>query len=117
MTSTDQTVDAIVIGAGPNGLVAANLLADAGWEVSAPSRTRRTAHRKANSGVTWGTATLSSRAAMSFVMQSAVFRDLRRRGLDRALLQSPVEGNARCPACHDLLDQGLDQGVRYSAGL
>ena len=26
-------VDAVVIGAGPNGLVAANLLADAGWEV------------------------------------------------------------------------------------
>jgi len=26
-------VDAIVIGAGPNGLVAANLLADAGWDV------------------------------------------------------------------------------------
>jgi phytoene dehydrogenase-like protein len=28
-----ETVDAIVIGAGPNGLVAANLLAQAGWEV------------------------------------------------------------------------------------
>ncbi|RRR98514.1 phytoene desaturase family protein [Glycomyces terrestris] len=28
-----ETVDAVVIGAGPNGLVAANLLADAGWEV------------------------------------------------------------------------------------
>ncbi|MET0965760.1 MAG: NAD(P)/FAD-dependent oxidoreductase [Nakamurella sp.] len=28
-----QTVDAIVIGAGPNGLVAANALADAGWDV------------------------------------------------------------------------------------
>ncbi|NIJ12065.1 phytoene dehydrogenase-like protein [Saccharomonospora amisosensis] len=28
-----DTVDAVVIGAGPNGLVAANLLADAGWEV------------------------------------------------------------------------------------
>lgn len=28
-----MTVDAIVIGAGPNGLVAANLLADAGWDV------------------------------------------------------------------------------------
>jgi phytoene dehydrogenase-like protein len=27
------TVDAVVIGAGPNGLVAANLLVDAGWEV------------------------------------------------------------------------------------
>ncbi|HVK36642.1 MAG TPA: FAD-dependent oxidoreductase, partial [Microlunatus sp.] len=26
-------VDAVVVGAGPNGLVAANLLADAGWEV------------------------------------------------------------------------------------
>ena len=26
-------VDAVVIGAGPNGLVAANLLADAGWRV------------------------------------------------------------------------------------
>src|ERR687891_86088 len=25
--------DAVVIGAGPNGLVAANLLADAGWDV------------------------------------------------------------------------------------
>src|SRR3954452_15528220 len=29
----DPTVDAIVIGAGPNGLVAANVLADAGWDV------------------------------------------------------------------------------------
>jgi len=28
-----RAVDAVVIGAGPNGLVAANLLADAGWEV------------------------------------------------------------------------------------
>ena len=26
-------MDAVVIGAGPNGLVAANLLADAGWDV------------------------------------------------------------------------------------
>jgi phytoene dehydrogenase-like protein len=28
-----QTVDAVVVGAGPNGLVAANLLTDAGWDV------------------------------------------------------------------------------------
>ena len=28
-----STVDAVVVGAGPNGLVAANRLADAGWEV------------------------------------------------------------------------------------
>lgn len=28
-----QTVDAVVVGAGPNGLVAANALADAGWDV------------------------------------------------------------------------------------
>ena len=27
-----REVDAVVIGAGPNGLVAANRLADAGWE-------------------------------------------------------------------------------------
>ncbi len=26
-------VDAVVIGSGPNGLVAANLLVDAGWDV------------------------------------------------------------------------------------
>lgn len=30
---THQTVDAVVIGGGPNGLVAANALADAGWDV------------------------------------------------------------------------------------
>jgi phytoene dehydrogenase-like protein len=30
---TPQSADAIVIGAGPNGLVAANALADAGWDV------------------------------------------------------------------------------------
>ncbi len=30
---TTETVDAVVIGAGPNGLVAANALADAGWSV------------------------------------------------------------------------------------
>lgn len=30
---TDDTVDAVVIGAGPNGLVAANHLIDAGWSV------------------------------------------------------------------------------------
>jgi phytoene dehydrogenase-like protein len=30
---TPPTVDAVVIGAGPNGLVAANALADAGWDV------------------------------------------------------------------------------------
>ena len=30
---TNETVDAVVIGAGPNGLVAANALADAGWDV------------------------------------------------------------------------------------
>lgn len=28
-----QTVDAVVVGSGPNGLVAANLLSDAGWDV------------------------------------------------------------------------------------
>ena len=28
-----STVDAVVIGAGPNGLVAANALGDAGWDV------------------------------------------------------------------------------------
>ena len=34
MTSTEPiSVDAVVIGAGPNGLVAANALVDAGWEV------------------------------------------------------------------------------------
>lgn len=33
MTAPSETVDAVVIGAGHNGLVAANLLADAGWEV------------------------------------------------------------------------------------
>jgi phytoene dehydrogenase-like protein len=31
--STDRTVDAVVVGAGHNGLVAANVLADAGWDV------------------------------------------------------------------------------------
>ena len=30
---TKLTADAVVIGAGPNGLVAANALADAGWDV------------------------------------------------------------------------------------
>jgi phytoene dehydrogenase-like protein len=30
---SEQTVDAVVIGAGPNGLVAANALVDAGWDV------------------------------------------------------------------------------------
>ncbi|WP_111766059.1 phytoene desaturase family protein [Nakamurella deserti] len=30
---TDQAVDAVVVGGGPNGLVAANALADAGWDV------------------------------------------------------------------------------------
>ncbi|MCC3763371.1 NAD(P)/FAD-dependent oxidoreductase [Glycomyces sp. TRM65418] len=33
MASETETVDAVVIGAGPNGLVAANVLAQAGWEV------------------------------------------------------------------------------------
>jgi phytoene dehydrogenase-like protein len=33
VTAPVQTVDALVIGAGPNGLVAANLLTDAGWDV------------------------------------------------------------------------------------
>jgi phytoene dehydrogenase-like protein len=33
MTEPTRTADAVVIGAGPNGLVAANLLADAGWDV------------------------------------------------------------------------------------
>ena len=32
-TTMGRTYDAIVVGAGPNGLVAANLLADAGWDV------------------------------------------------------------------------------------
>jgi phytoene dehydrogenase-like protein len=30
---SDEAVDAVVVGAGPNGLVAANMLVDAGWEV------------------------------------------------------------------------------------
>lgn len=33
MSTVPGDVDAVVIGAGPNGLVAANLLADAGWDV------------------------------------------------------------------------------------
>ncbi|HTK67887.1 MAG TPA: NAD(P)/FAD-dependent oxidoreductase [Pseudonocardia sp.] len=33
MDSSGEHVDAVVIGAGPNGLVAANVLADAGWSV------------------------------------------------------------------------------------
>jgi phytoene dehydrogenase-like protein len=33
MTRAVETVDAVVIGAGQNGLVAANVLADAGWDV------------------------------------------------------------------------------------
>ncbi|MGC4111119.1 MAG: NAD(P)/FAD-dependent oxidoreductase [Nocardioides sp.] len=33
MQSSDLTYDAVVVGAGPNGLVAANRLADAGWSV------------------------------------------------------------------------------------
>ncbi|GAA4659757.1 NAD(P)/FAD-dependent oxidoreductase [Amycolatopsis dongchuanensis] len=33
MEQTAETVDAVVVGAGPNGLVAANILADAGWDV------------------------------------------------------------------------------------
>jgi phytoene dehydrogenase-like protein len=33
MASATETVDAVVIGAGPNGLVAANVLAQAGWDV------------------------------------------------------------------------------------
>ena len=32
-SSSGEQVDAVVIGAGPNGLVAANILADAGWSV------------------------------------------------------------------------------------
>lgn len=32
-SSSDEQVDAVVIGAGPNGLVAANVMADAGWSV------------------------------------------------------------------------------------
>ncbi|KAF4409839.1 MULTISPECIES: NAD(P)/FAD-dependent oxidoreductase [Streptomyces] len=31
---SDGTADAVVVGAGPNGLVAANVLADAGWQVT-----------------------------------------------------------------------------------
>jgi phytoene dehydrogenase-like protein len=31
---TGELHDAVVIGAGPNGLVAANRLADAGWSVA-----------------------------------------------------------------------------------
>ena len=36
-----QTADAVVIGAGPNGLVAANALADAGWDVVVLEAQRR----------------------------------------------------------------------------
>ncbi|MFC4003297.1 phytoene desaturase family protein [Prauserella oleivorans] len=41
MNGPTETVDAVVIGAGPNGLVAANLLADAGWGVLVLEATER----------------------------------------------------------------------------
>jgi 2-polyprenyl-6-methoxyphenol hydroxylase-like FAD-dependent oxidoreductase len=45
--------DAIVIGVGPNGLTAANLLADAGWEVlllEAEGRGRRSRPQRQRCG-------------------------------------------------------------------
>ena len=43
-TSTMTTADAVVVGAGPNGLVAANALVDAGWETYGLSRSGTTPH-------------------------------------------------------------------------
>jgi monoamine oxidase len=45
MTREDDAADAVVVGAGPNGLVAANLLPDAGWDVLVLEAQPTAAHR------------------------------------------------------------------------
>ena len=40
--ASTEVADAVVIGAGPNGLVAANALADAGWDVILVEQSDRT---------------------------------------------------------------------------
>lgn len=47
-----ETVDAVVVGAGPNGLVAANILADAGWEVLVLEATDRPGGGVRSAGIT-----------------------------------------------------------------
>ncbi|CAN5869684.1 NAD(P)/FAD-dependent oxidoreductase [soil metagenome] len=106
----DQTADAVVIGAGPNGLVAANALVDSGWDVVVCEANAEVGGAVRTAEVTApGFANDLFSAFYPLAAASPVIRglDLHRHGLEwvraPSVLAHPLE-DGRCATLHDAVD-------------